>query len=654
MSSTVIFSTHARRVLWRVSVAMSCVALLAGLSACMSGSDSNSINASGGQVSSSGSNVGASETGANATALPTMFVKDPAKAAQPETARVEQVTINSFDGTPIAMTVYYPALPAGQATPLLLHSHGFGGSRTQSLDFDEASQTSEIGIDAMQVAYNQKNPVAARPGWYVISYDQRGHGDSGGTVSILDPNIEGKDFKAVLDWAEANLTHLGYRNKNNTPNPVVGTIGRSYGGAFQLMGAGVDNRVDAMVPDGTWYDLRYSLDPQGVPKTAYLDGLVAAGAQSNRGRYAPFLLQGLLEANTTGTVDDTIVKRLGSQGSISYCDLSANLPNGMTLKSDIPALFIQGAKDVLFNIREGIQNFECYRRVNQNSKVIFTKYGHTLNSLYIQNDPAADLAGTGAKYAFNESLIWLKTNASACPASLYDTKTGRCVIPLKDMMFQFLVQHLIGQQQANSADYLGFDPVPLPEVTAVLEDGQKDPTAIAVKTNASGKPDLDEKGAPSDFTAPTQVVTGIAGFPSGLSSTQGSQLAQPIFVDLNNTQQQGCFVGVPKATVKVDPVGPLGSPEPPIVFVGLGIKRADGTQQVLHDQITPIKGYGTFNLDLPGISVLLKAGDKITLNLQGYNPVFLTSFNRVPVPVTVSASVTLPAKVRDSAGLCAQ
>ncbi|WP_288109238.1 CocE/NonD family hydrolase, partial [Limnobacter sp.] len=229
MSSTVIFSTHARRVLWRVSVAMSCVALLAGLSACMSGSDSNSINASGGQVSGSGSNVGASETGANATALPTMFVKDTAKAAQPETARVEQVTINSFDGTPIAMTVYYPALPAGQASPLLLHSHGFGGSRTQSLDFDEASQTSEIGIDALQLAYNQKNPVAARPGWYVISYDQRGHGDSGGTVSILDPNIEGKDFKAVLDWAEANLSHLGYRNKNNAPNPVVGTIGRSYG-----------------------------------------------------------------------------------------------------------------------------------------------------------------------------------------------------------------------------------------------------------------------------------------------------------------------------------------------------------------------------------------------------------------------------------------
>lgn len=642
------------RVFNRASMAIVCTASLLGLSACMSGSDSNSTASSGGSVSGSGSNVSASETGANATALPTMFVKDPTKAAQPEIARVEQVTINGFDGTPIAMTVYYPALPAGQATPLLLHSHGFGGSRTQSLDFDQATQTSEVGIDALQVAYNQKDPVANRPGWYVISYDQRGHGDSGGTVSVLDPNLEGKDFKTVLDWAETNLPHLGYRNKNSTPNPVVGTIGRSYGGGFQLMGAGVDDRVDAMVPDGTWYDLRYSLDPQGVPKTTYLNGLIAAGAQSNKGRYAPFLLQGLVEANTIGTVDDAIVKRLGSQGSISYCDLAANLPNGMTLKSDIPALFIQGAKDVLFNLREGIQNFECYRRVNSDTKVIFTKFGHSLSNLFVQKDPASELAGTAAKYAFNESLIWLKTSQSACPASLYDSKTGRCVIPLKDMMFQFLVQHLIGQQQANSADYLGFDPVPLPEVTAVLEDGRKDPTAIAVKTNASGQPDLDEKGAPSDFTAPTQVLTGIVGLPSGLSSTQGSQLAQPIFADLNNTQQQGCLVGIPKATVKVDPVGPLGSPEPPIVFVGLGIKRADGSQQVLHDQITPIKGYGTFNLDLPGISVLLNAGDKITLNLQGYNPVFITSFNRVPVPVMVSASVSLPAKVQDNAGVCAQ
>lgn len=613
---------------------------LCTLSACLSGSESSSATGNSG-----GSSVTPSQ------AETPMSVKS-ASQATGHSARVEQVTIKAFDGTDIALTVYFPALSQGQAAPLLLHSHGFGGSRTTSLDFEEASQTSEIGIDVLQTAYNQSAPVAGRPGWYVISYDQRGHGDSGGNINILDPAIEGKDFSTVLDWAQANLPNLGYRTRNGSADPVVGTIGRSYGGAFQLIGAGLDGRVDAMIPGGTWYDLRYSLNPAGVPKTAYLNGLVAAGAQSNRGRYAPFLLQGLLEANTTNTVDDTIVKRLGAQGSVAYCDPSQNLATSMTLKN-IPALFVQGATDVLFNLREGLQNFECYRQLNAGSKLLFVKYGHSLSSLRAQKDPAAELAGTGAKYAFNESLVWLKTSASQCPAALYDKVTGRCVIPLKAMMFQFLVQNLIGTSSAASKTYLGFDPVPLGEITAVLDDGRADPSAVIVQPRSSGRPRLEGLRAASSMTEPVRVLTGVLGVPSGLSSTQASPLAQPVFVELNNANTPGCYVGVPKATVKLEAIGPE-SPEAPVVFVGLGIQRADGTAQVLHDQITPIKGYGEKTLELPGISVRLAQGEKLTLNLQGYNPVFLTSFNRLPVPVNVSASVALPQTILDGTGFCSQ
>ncbi|WP_370263398.1 alpha/beta hydrolase [Limnobacter sp.] len=582
--------------------------------------------------------------------LAPMKVKNSATAAG-HTARVEQVTISAFDGTPLALTVYFPELDAAEPAPLLLHSHGFGGSRTRSLDFDEATQGSEIGIDTLQVAYNQKNPVAGRAGWYVISYDQRGHGDTGGRVTILDPEFEGKDFQTILDWAEANLPNLGYRNKAGQPNPVVGTIGRSYGGAFQLIGTGLDERIDAMVPNGTWYDLRYSLAPATVPKTTYLNALVAAGLNSNRGRFDPFLFQGLAEANTTGQVSDDIVTRLGSQGSISYCDLSANLPNGMTLKNDVPAFFIQGARDVLFNLNEGLQNFECYRQVNKNAKLLFVKFGHSLDALGIQESPADSLAGTPAKYAFNESLVWLKSTAQTCPASVFDAATGRCVMPLKNLMFQFLVQNLIGNSQAKSANYLGFDPLPLPEITAVLEDGRADPTAIEIKASGSSRPRLNTQAAPSDFTAPTMVNTGVTGIPSGLTYTDASQLARPIYVALNNANQPGCYVGTPKARVKVDPVGPA-SPEAPIVYVGLGITRADGSQSVLHEQITPVKGYGEHNLDLAGISAQLMEGDAITLTLQGYSPVFITSFNRLPAPVNVSASVALPARVADPTGMC--
>ena len=614
--------------------------LAVGLAGCLSETDQSRT----GNTGSSGGGVSPSET-----EMP-LRVKNQ-QAAKGHAARVEQVTIPAFDGTELALTVYFPELDAGEAAPLLLHSHGFGGSRTATLDFDEAAQTSEIGIDTLQVAYNEKNKSAARAGWYIISYDQRGHGDTGGNVTILDPDFEGKDLKTIMDWAEANLPNLGHRNKAGKLDPVIGTIGRSYGGAFQLIGSGLDSRIDAMVPNGTWYDLRYSLNPAGVPKTTYLNGLVAGGAQSNRGRYDPFLFEGLAQANTTGVVSDEIAKRLGSQGSVSYCDLAANLPRGMTLKTDVPAFFIQGATDVLFNLNEAIQNFECYRKVNADAKLLFVKYGHLLNALGVQQDPNVALEGTGAKYAFNESLIWLKTSRNNCPAANWDNETARCVIPLKNMMFQFLAQHLVGAQQARSASYLGFSPVPLPEIAAVLEDSRNDPTAVEVKSNSANRPKLEGVRAASAFTVPTQVMTGVTGIPSGLTSTQLAQLAQPIYVELNNANQKGCFVGTPQATVKIEPVGPA-SPEAPIVYVGLGLQRADGTQSVLHDQVTPLKGYGEKAIELPGISVQLKEGDSLTLTIQGYSPVFVTSFNRLPAPVTVSASVALPNSVQDPTGFC--
>ncbi|MAG82413.1 MULTISPECIES: alpha/beta hydrolase [unclassified Limnobacter] len=615
--------------------------LVVGLAGCLSETDQARVGNTG--------SIGGGGLSPSETEMP-LRVKSQ-QTATGHAARVEQVVIPAFDGTDLALTVYFPELDAGEATPLLLHSHGFGGNRAATLDFDEAQQTSEIGVDTLQVAYNEKEPIAGRAGWYVISYDQRGHGDTGGNVTILDPEFEGKDLKTILDWAEANLPNLGYRSKAGTLNPVVGTIGRSYGGAFQLIGSGLDPRIDAMVPNGTWYDLRYSLNPGGVPKTTYLNGLVAGGLQSNRGRYDPFLFEGLAQANTTGVVSEEIAKRLGSQGSVSYCDLSANLPRGMNLKSDVPAFFVQGATDVLFNLNEAIQNFECYRKVNADAKLLFVKYGHLLNALGVQQDPNMALEGTGAKYAFNESLIWLKTTRNTCPAANWDAETGRCVIPLKNMMFQFLAQHLVGGRQSRSADYLGFDPVPLPEIASVLEDSRNDPTAVEVKSNSSNRPKLEGVRAASAFTAPTQVAAGVAGLFSGLTSTQAAQLAQPVYVELNNANLPGCFVGTPKATVKVEPVGPA-SPEAPIVYVGLGLKRADGTQTVLHDQITPLKGYGEKAIELPGISVQLLEGDSLTLTIQGYNPVFVSSFNRLPVPVTVSASVALPNQVQDPTGFC--
>ncbi|PZR52006.1 MAG: peptidase S15, partial [Stutzerimonas stutzeri] len=163
------------------------------------------------------------------------------------TALRYDLTITSFDGTPIAVTVLQPALSKGQAAPLLMYSHGWGGSRSTDL-----SESDSLTATARKAWEN---------GYFVMTFDQRGFGESGGRANVQDPQIEGRDIKTLLDWAEGALTpHLAYLRGD----PLVGGIGLSYGGGFQLIGAGVDPRFDALVPMITWNDLSYSLTPGTV------------------------------------------------------------------------------------------------------------------------------------------------------------------------------------------------------------------------------------------------------------------------------------------------------------------------------------------------------------------------------------------------------
>ena len=53
----------------------------------------------------------------------------------------------------------------------------------------------------------------------------------------------------------------------SSADPRVGTIGGSYGGGFQFAVAGIDARVDALVPMITWNDLSYSLGPNNTGQT---------------------------------------------------------------------------------------------------------------------------------------------------------------------------------------------------------------------------------------------------------------------------------------------------------------------------------------------------------------------------------------------------
>ena len=94
-------------------------------------------------------------------------------------------------------------------------------------------------------------------GYTVITYTARGFGGSGGLIHLGNPAYEGRDAVRVVDEAAARPEVA-----KDGGDPVIGFAGASYGGAAALLAAGLDPRVDAIVPAFTWHSLTQALVPQ--------------------------------------------------------------------------------------------------------------------------------------------------------------------------------------------------------------------------------------------------------------------------------------------------------------------------------------------------------------------------------------------------------
>ncbi|MEV5739090.1 CocE/NonD family hydrolase [Microbispora rosea] len=135
---------------------------------------------------------------------------------------------------------FYPPASGGRA-PAVLLAHGFGGSKE--------SMREQAGRLAEQ-------------GYAVLTWSARGFGRSTGQIALNSPDYEVKDVRRLIDWLagrpEVRLDAPG--------DPRVGIAGGSYGGAIALMAAAYDSRVDAIVPQITWYDLADALFPDASGK----------------------------------------------------------------------------------------------------------------------------------------------------------------------------------------------------------------------------------------------------------------------------------------------------------------------------------------------------------------------------------------------------
>lgn len=553
---------------------------------------------------------------------------DPVAAGKWDTSTV------SPDGTVIAFTVYAPTIPRGNAAPLILEGHGWGGKRTRNLDTtafaDEANtplQTAKLALDAG--IQGGKSPNL---GWYVISFDQRGFGESGGLANVMDPTKEGKDVSAILDWAQSHLTRLAYRkNAKGVKNPVIGAVGLSYGGGYQTIGAGVDKRFNALVPTTTWNDLRYSI--YNLPKSEYLSLLVGVGA-AGMGHAEPFTYQAFVDASTTNQVSADFSQKMYLHSPVSYCTGT----NPDMVEPGIPAFFIQGSNDILFNLNEAFDSFECYRKANPGSKFMAVRFGHP------------DVLINNSMPKFTEENI-----ACGGPTSTSSISVGR-------LAFSFLTQNLIGSKidSSYSADYLT-----VPDLRAILEDGNasggpKGETAehqcyeVASLGSVPANGQVFTRGGTNFPVTPASIQNVVAGAPAPLVSlikpNDPATLAEPAMTAFTGpdagtvvplTTALGTdrmLLGTP--TVHVNIASSTGvdpsSVNPPILFVGIVRKTASGASQLVHDQVQPVVGFGAHDITLPGISLQLHASDSLALVVFGYHPQYFNFYSKVPVTVNVT------------------
>ena len=310
----------------------------------------------------------------------------PVSAQAAEHSAEDATVTNPKDDTTIAITVFKPAGASSKSqVPVILHSHGWGGSRETAIGGDV-----EAFLDA---------------GLGVVSIDQRGHGESTGEANIQDPTKETEDIKAVidhvakLDWVKHNKR--GGRTVAN--DPVLGAIGASYGGGYQTMTT-LDEiadegrtRFDAIAPEITWFDLPESLAPQHVPRSAWDLVLYAAGASM----LPQYVHVGNAWGASTGQWPDGTIYGEKVEGVPDLdSEFHKHSPVAFVEKGhriNIPMLLRQGTSDNLFNLNQGLQIFDRALSGAARSRSHFVSFngGHALPNALPPGAPSDVQLGGG-------------------------------------------------------------------------------------------------------------------------------------------------------------------------------------------------------------------------------------------------------------------
>ena len=501
----------------------------------------------------------------------------PASAAETHTtenacvASVPETDVLEAGPVDICFSLHRPAGASADApVPVVLHSHGWGGSRSRSASSFTKWLDAGIGV---------------------LSFDQRGFGESGGKAHVEDPAFEGEDtirmidVVAAQDWVAKNTVTTttvvpgdpgkGKKGKGATADttvttttadandPVLGAIGGSYGGGYQFAGAFTElmktgrTRFDALAPEITWYSLNQSLAPQDVVRTTWVSALYAAGMNAHTSTVHAGYAEGAATGNWPAAMDEF------------FADNGPEFHVAAGRRLDLPVLFGQGATDNLFPLDQGLKNFQNALTDKARRNSIFVGYngGHVL--------PNALPAGYG-------------TPGDACSA-VVGAQQG--ITSFSALARQFLAENLLGADRQLTG-HGGYH----------LTTADRECVSVA-----STEPT-------ESFAAGSVVTTAAAGAPQAVKLADG-----PLRV-----------AGTPYVDAAVTALGVDTR-----AFLALSVGTSPADAKVVQNNVRPhreaLPTVGTARtIELPSVAVDVPAGKSLFLTVSPVSDMFVAHGSRTP------------------------
>ncbi|MFF4526279.1 alpha/beta fold hydrolase [Streptomyces bluensis] len=457
--------------------------------------------------------------------------------------------------------------------PAVLLAHGFGGSK------DDVRQQAED---------------LARDGYAVMTWSARGFGRSTGKIGLNDPKGEVADVSRLIDW----LAKRPEVELDKSGDPRVGLAGPSYGGAISLLAAGYDQRVDAIAPAITYWNLADALFPNGVFKKLWAGIFVNTGGGCDR--FEDQLCTMYDRVAESGTPDQEAVKLLQERS-----------PSAVGERIKVPTLLIQGQTDSLFPLGQADAAAKAIRANGAPVDVDWIAGGHD------GGDMEADRVNARVEAWFDR---YLKDESGADIGPAFRvTRTGG-------------VDSTDGAAQLRGASADTYPGLESGRRTIALS-GREQEFANPAGANPPAVSALPGIGGAGGLSQLSSLGVGVSlDFPGQYAGFQSRPLKDNLWI-----------TGSPTVTVRVK-----SSTDDAVLFGKVYDVGPDGRQQVLPSQlVAPVRVQGAkegkdVTLTLPAIDREIEQGHRLRLVLAATDLGYASAMTPATYTVSLKSELNVP------------